>query len=473
LRRAAQLAFAAVVAFALVTAQTPETFLGFMAILTVASIPFFVWIKRGAMQLPILPCVALFYVPSYANATSLMKAGTYTPDQILVGELTVALFLGAAVLAWLFFPAERRPRALNRAGGLDMGLNPSKVMFLALVVGAVFEVGGPPGWWSWMGTFYGTFRTFASSTTLIGFFLYGAALGKRSLSPEQRVLGGILLALILGIEMSSLYLYTAMLYFITVCLGYFLLTRKIPWAAIILGCLIATTLHSAKGGMRVEYWGSGMQSKSTGLSDIPGMMEEWVGAGINNMIFGAPEDQQDLSDRASMLPNLLLAQQNSPQRIPYLYGETYANFWGMLTPRFLAPSKIISQTNLAILSIHYGLQTTDDTATTTISWGLVSEAYANFGFAGVVVAGLAFGALLGWLTYLTTGAPVISARGFIGLVSLIIPITSVAYDFSYMLLNLIQGIVAMLIVSLAFQLPQSRVRRRKALDTSRMNVVHT
>jgi hypothetical protein len=100
LKRVALVIFAGAVAFDLVTARAPETFFGFVAVLSVASIPFFVWIKRGAMQLPILPCAALFYVPSYANPGSLVTAGSYTPGQILVGELTVALFLGVAVLAW-------------------------------------------------------------------------------------------------------------------------------------------------------------------------------------------------------------------------------------------------------------------------------------------------------------------------------------------------------------------------------------
>jgi len=471
LKRVALVIFAGAVAFDLVTARAPETFFGFVAVLTVASIPFFVWIKRGAMQLPILPCAALFYVPSYANPGSLVTAGSYTPGQILVGELTVALFLGVAVIAWSFFTVEKGSGALNRGRRLDVGQNLRRVMFVALMVGMVFEMGTISGWWFWMGTFFGTFRTVVSSATIIGCFLFGAALGKRALRPSERVLGAILLAAIFAIETSSLLLYVSILNAITVFFGYFLFTKKIPWTAITVCLVIATTLHSAKSGMRAKYWSNGLQP--TSLSDVPGIMTEWIGNGVNNMIFGAPDDQQNLADRASMLPNLLLVQQSSPELIPFLNGETYANFWKMLIPRFLSPNKITSQTNLGILSIHYHLQVIEDTATTTLSWGLISEGYANFGIYGVVFAGLAFGALLGWLTHWSAGAPVISLRGFIGLASMIVPITSVAYDFSYMLLNLIQGIVAMVVVSLALSLLQGSAKRLGTSGTSRMNAVHS
>ena len=446
IRRVASAIYVAAILIASTIAHDIQTWLGFVAILTMASIPFFIWTKRGALQLPIFPVVALFYVPSYANAGRLETTGSYSPDQILAGELTVALFLAAAEAVWLFFVLRAPPRIPSHGRGHVADERLRTLMIGGLLVGAIFETGTLSGWWGWMGTAYGTFRTCASSAILLGCFVYGVVLGRRQLSGMERTVGGVLLIAILILEASSLLLYSAILNFISVCLGYFQSGRKVPWAVIAVGLLIATTLHSGKSQMRGEYWTNGMSS--TSLSEVPEIMSEWFRVGINNMVYGAPEDQQSLAERASLLPNLLLIQQSSPYPIPYLDGATYANFSRMLVPRFVASDKISSQENLHILGVRYGLQTAEGVTTTTLSFGLVSEGYANFGALGVVLAGLAFGALMGWLTYWTTGAPTVSLRGFVGIASMVVPIMSVAYDFGYMLLNLLQSIVTVVLLFL-------------------------
>ena len=456
MRRVGLVIFAVTILGAFVLAESIEGFIGFAVVLAVAASPFFVWTRSGTTQLPILPASILFYLPSYANAGLSGNVGNYTRQEVLVGELTVALFLCAAVLAW-FVMASRKPlRIVERDHGLAMDARLRQVMLAALFIGMVFDVGAQGGWWGWMGTAYGTFRTCAGSATLAGCFLYGAVLGMRRFSSTERATGGVLVSAILMIETSSLLLYAAILNFIAVCLGYFLVAKKIPWTAVVVGLVIAMTLQAAKSQMRAEHWNYGSQSVS--LSDIPSLMTEWFDAGVGNLLNGGQTNQQSLADRASLLPNLLLVQKSSPQPVPYLDGQTYMNFWKMVVPRFLAPDKIISQSNLALLSVHYRLQTIDQTTTTTISWGLVSEAYANFGYMGVVLAGLAFGGLAGWLTSLTVGAPTISLRGFIGLASMIVLIQSVAYDFSYMLLNLIQSIVAMCLLFAAIDIFTRRGR---------------
>jgi hypothetical protein len=135
---------------------------------------------------------------------------------------------------------------------------------------------------------------------------------------------------------------------------------------------------------------------------------------------------------------LLLVEQQTPRNIEFLNGATYANFPLMLVPRFLSRDKIASQENLGLLSVRYGLETPDQVDITTIAWNLVPEGYANFGYPGVVGAGLVFGALVGLLTWATAGAPPISLRGLIGLISLV-TLLDMEYDFSYLMLNLLQA----------------------------------
>jgi len=436
---------------AFLLARDVEAYLGFIAVFTTACIPFFVWTRRGAVQLPIFPVATLFYVPSYANAALRNFKVNYTSDQVIIGELTVALFLGVATTAWMLVAYRKQPRVIDHGGRLVKDSTLLRLMFSTLFAGVLFPIGMYSGWWVWTGSTYGTIRTFASSASLLGCFLYGAVLGMRRFKWSEQAIGALLVLLVLILDASSLYLYTSITDFITVCLGYFLLSRKVPWTAMAIGFLLAATLHSAERQMREEHWSRVEKRSSFSLSEIPDIMTEWAEAGIGNLVTGTQEDRENFANRASMLPNLLLVQQDSPEIVSYLHGETYANFWKMLVPRFLVPGKITSQTNLNLLSVHYGLLTVKDTTTTTISWGLVSEGYANFGILGVVLSGLAFGALLGWLTHWTASAPTISMRGFIGLASMVVPITSVAYDFSFLLLNLLQSIATMVALFLCFK----------------------
>ena len=81
-------------------------------------------------------------------------------------------------------------------------------------------------------------------------------------------------------------------------------------------------------------------------------------------------------------------------------------------PRFIEADKPASQVGMDLLNIRYGLLTAEGTATTAIGWGLVAEAYANFGLAGVAAIGIFMGILFGYAGRLSAGAPVIWSAAF-------------------------------------------------------------
>src|SRR5206468_2846385 len=80
---------------------------------------------------------------------------------------------------------------------------------------------------------------------------------------------------------------------------------------------------------------------------------------------------------------LLFVQAASPDDVPFMDGETYAILPTLLVPRILMPNKPASHEGTYLLNIHYGIQTRDDTAKTTIGFGLLNEAFANFGYIGI------------------------------------------------------------------------------------------
>jgi hypothetical protein len=125
-------------------------------------------------------------------------------------------------------------------------------------------------------------------------------------------------------------------------------------------------------------------------------------------------------------------------------GETYALLPSMLMPRFLEPEKTISQAGLNMLSVRYGLQTQEATSSTTIGWGLVAEAYANYGTTAVLVVGAFFGALCGALTRLSIGAPPLSLPMLVTIAGTLALVT-VEDDLSYLLTTLTQTVASVLL----------------------------
>jgi hypothetical protein len=131
----------------------------------------------------------------------------------------------------------------------------------------------------------------------------------------------------------------------------------------------------------------------------------------------------------------------------------------MLVPRFLEANKPESQAALNLLSVRYGRERPEDVGKTTIGWGLVSEAYANFGNLGVVVVGAIFGALCGMLMRLSATASPLSLAMLITIASTL-TICNMESDFSYLMVTLSQTIGAIL---LFVMLPRFRKRPAPAM----------
>jgi hypothetical protein len=63
-----------------------------------------------------------------------------------------------------------------------------------------------------------------------------------------------------------------------------------------------------------------------------------------------------------------------------------------------------------MLNVHVQRQTYEQTLKTTIAWGLLPEAYANFGYFGCALIGGILGACYGTITLAAIGTPPFSAR---------------------------------------------------------------
>jgi hypothetical protein len=195
------------------------------------------------------------------------------------------------------------------------------------------------------------------------------------------------------LQLTTLYLISAISGLIVFFLAYVSAGRRIPWAAIWLSFAVFSVLHNGKSAMREKYWAGG--AALPGVTDLPAFFSEWVGYGL------APQrDENDaphsskLLERASLLQMLCLVIDSTDRGLPLLGGETYSYIPAQLVPRIMWPGKPSGQAATMRLSIYFGLQDEFSTRSTSIAFGMLTEAYANFGFAGMAV----FGLLVGWVT---------------------------------------------------------------------------
>ena len=187
---------------------------------------------------------------------------------------------------------------------------------------------------------------------------------------------------------ASLLLVGSLSIFALAVLGFALGRLQVPWLAIALGVICIGTLHYGKEMMRYKYMYGGMygnQSKTPQPWDYVAWFGEWTGYSIDalfNQGSAAWFGGQSFANRPGLIHLLLMVQEKTPGQVPYLKGATYVIVPQLLIPRFVISERASTHEGTTLLNIHYGKQSREDTLRTTIGWGLLNEAYANFGLLG-------------------------------------------------------------------------------------------
>jgi hypothetical protein len=115
---------------------------------------------------------------------------------------------------------------------------------------------------------------------------------------------------------------------------------------------------------------------------------------------------------------LLMVQKKSPDEVPFFNGATYEPIPRLLIPRFLDSNKGISHAGNQMLSVNYGLIELEYVGSVSIGWGLITEAYANYGYFGVAGLAIFLAVYYSLMTRLTVGVPMTSLRFVLGLLAL-------------------------------------------------------
>jgi hypothetical protein len=109
---------------------------------------------------------------------------------------------------------------------------------------------------------------------------------------------------------------------------------------------------------------------------------------------------QDSLRRLDFIHIFSLVRSYTPSVVPYYGGSGYSYFLVGWVPRFLWAGKPDALQSNIDMVLDYGMMNESELSTTMMSVGQLPEAYANFGYAGVVGFMLVQGLFLGALAYI-------------------------------------------------------------------------
>jgi hypothetical protein len=235
--------------------------------------------------------------------------------------------------------------------------------------------------------------------------------GRGEMTSHEKAVLTITLSIQLVLMSMSLVLIAALGLIGIALLGYLSGSKRVPWILLITLFAIVAVLHNGKSKMRVKYWEE-FAPPPTSITQTYSFYSEWISYGLQK------SDQEKnmsrhLLERSSLMHILCLIVAYSPDRQDYLYGKTYSYVLPQLIPRVLWPEKPRSHIATYELAVYYGLQSEEATESTTIAFGLVAEAYANFGMFGTAMLGFFWGFILKKLQIWSTYSPMFSFAGLL------------------------------------------------------------
>ncbi len=436
-----------------------------------------VW-SVGAIGLPLLPLVAVQALVIYGLPIAVGHdvLNDYRPAYILKAGEELLIFDLAMVLSWGFFM-----RAIHPSPPISYALDELKLedsnawkrMGFALVIASTgyatldaFNYAGPlvsllPSGSS------SIFAALVAIASMIGFFLVSLALGTGKTSAFGKLAFWCLLILNAMIASKDFLLSSAASSLIAVAVGFFWSNGRMPVIYLTVTLLSLSFLNTGKTTMRERYWSNDPEPMTAVTArSLPDIYLEWIEASYYAVIeneSASPErdtsgggaaqhKNQTLLDRVDNLQNLLFViDAEDSGHIEPLHGATYSVIPALLVPRILVPNKPRSHEGQVILNVHFGRQDLYSTFTTYIAWGLLPEAYGNFGpVAGSVIIGAFLGGLFAWIENLTARKLFISVEGFLALCLLLHFLNSSEMVASVLVTAIFQSLIVIAAASIPF-----------------------
>lgn len=376
------------------------------------TVPALNWARRGLAHFPVFEMFMLTSIPFYS--VSLLSGH---PEVLDVSDeatfqagFSIILFQGCAIIS--FFGTRGRP---SRSRFLTITLLPDKALRYAqagiwITTAYLFIQGFTTIIPHELAT---PFRAMFVGIGTVSLFIEARRWGARQLHSAEKIAITFNLTLQIVFLFRELYLISGISILLLALIGFVSTSRRIPVFVIAAVLPLIAVLHNGKASMRVQYWEN--HAPAPTLTELPGFFERWFDAGLHKRASGEQLESSSLAgrlfERASLFQMLCLVTERTPELDPFLAGESYKYIPAQIIPSFLWPDKPSSLLSNVLLAVHYGLVSEDDPTSVSIAFGMVAEAYANFGTVGCAVLGLLLGYAYKRVSVAALGCPQFSALG--------------------------------------------------------------
>ncbi|MGD1030235.1 MAG: hypothetical protein ABSA05_03760 [Opitutaceae bacterium] len=400
-----------------------------------------VWSRNG-IGLPMLPLLALQNLVIYSSPIVFGHASVALAkeSQVFQAGLEVLVFGAAMTAAWwagmhVFSPSlpvsyvlvdvhRGGSGGLSRMGFILAGIGTGYLVLQSLGLTQVLIDRLPAG-------AYSIVFALVSGASTCGFFTIALSFGSERAGPVKKLAFWALLLANSIITTSTFLLSAVSGNVLAAAIGLFWGSGKVPWRFGITVALILSFLNVGKFSMREKYWPQGPDEASLNMDlvGVPARYSEWIQASYAAMSQPGPASaadaaqaqpdsasHQSLMDRIDNLQNLLFViNAEEDGHMEPLHGETYMLIPALLIPRILWEGKPRTHQGQVLLNVHFGRQDLNSTFTTYVAWGLLPEAYGNFGpFWGALSLGVLGGIFFAWVENRTARKLVISLEGIVG-----------------------------------------------------------
>lgn len=390
------------------TAEDPlQLYLGLL-ILFGAVLPALLWAKRGDYRFPVFEVFMLTGVNTYALPllTGHRHLQLFAAEHITTAAMAVLLFqiVANVVYAGTRARAKRTRFWTTEVVSRNVGTYLEYGMALAAGYTAATE------FTDWIPReIEGILRAACFGIGIMSTFILGRMWGQGILRRRQKTLFLVLLLTQVLLSWTSLYLIAGMSTLVLAFLGYVTGSRKLPLLPLAITLPVVAALHTGKTAMREIYWEGGAPRPT--LTEVPAFFSEWIGHSFDSETPEQAAQASRLLERSSLMHILCMVVAYTPERQPFLDGKTYAQIPGQFVPRLFWRDKPVGHISTHTLSIYYGLQDEAATYRTTIAFGLLSEAYANYGMLGIALIGAVFAFCFKKVSGWAANSPLLSYPG--------------------------------------------------------------
>ncbi len=468
--------------FVLYVSDTPHT-AAYAWIAVGIFIPLAAWCRLRHPGLPLIGLLSLQTLAVFATPiiTRNPTLASYSTADLSGAGFEIFIFCVALVFGWrMAFSTDHspgKPRHYHTLAVIDPNRPETlcKAGLVLLALGAAYQFAFVTGWLDAVkliipGGIFSVIRTLFEAAALAGCLVGAYAAGTGAMPRGQQSTFWLLLIAYFLLRCSTILLSSVAGVVTATSVGYFLGARRPPWLFLTLVIAALAFLNLSKFEMRAKYWNESGFSPGVAALDMPGYFAEWGVYSFNIITFNrtiSVEDEatgQRLTDRLDNLQNLLFAQSAIKHRnLPLLGGDTYLIIPKLLIPRLFWPEKPTSHEGQIMLNVHFGRQTLEATKGTFVAWGLLAEAYGNFGSIwGPLVCGALLGLSIGALERWIRPYPITSLQSFFFLIIAV----NFSLSFEMVASVWVTSVFQMVIAVLVSLMPIAKLRRFKTASAA-------